>query len=168
MQVSLIVSDVDGVLNDGRLLYADEREFKSFHVRDGIAVKMAQGVGIPVAILSGRRSVPIERRARELGIEILKVGRGDKQTALEEIRLESRVEFEHMAYVGDDLPDLAPIKLAGVSFCPCDSVPEILNTADVICPRNGGHGVLRYVVETLLKAQGKWRQACQSYEVQHG
>lgn len=164
-KIRALVSDVDGVLTSGSIFVGESGETKVFNVRDGMGIKLFQGVGYPFALLSGRRSAPLAARAHELGIEVVKTGRLDKQRALEEIRAELKISMEAIAYIGDDIPDLAPLTMAAVGFCPMDAVEEVKAVADHIVPLPGGLGVVRHVVEMVLKAQGLWRGCVARFEV---
>jgi 3-deoxy-D-manno-octulosonate 8-phosphate phosphatase (KDO 8-P phosphatase) len=155
--IRLIVSDVDGVWTDGRIIYAGERnELKEFHVRDGLAVKLAQRSGIVVALLTSRSSHALERRARELGILELHQGATNKLEATE--RLAQRLGFplHQMLYAGDDLPDLAPMTRAGISAAPSDAAPEVRSVATWKLESAGGAGAFREIVERLLRERGEW------------
>src|ERR1044071_3144498 len=108
--IRMIVSDVDGVWTDGKIIYSGEqREIKNFNVRDGLGAKLAQKAGISIVLLTSRRSPPPPRRARELGIEELHQGAANKLAECETIATKLAVRFDQILYVGDDLPDLAPM-----------------------------------------------------------
>ncbi|MEL0204138.1 MAG: HAD-IIIA family hydrolase, partial [Halieaceae bacterium] len=121
--VKLVVLDVDGVMTDGTLTYgsAAESESKSFNVKDGLGIKLLQRQGIEVAVITGRLSAAVERRAQELEIKMLVQGREDKGAALRELLDSMALEPASVAYMGDDLPDLGALKLAGLATCPCDA-----------------------------------------------
>jgi len=165
--IEAVITDVDGVLTDGSIVMGEQGETKSFNVRDGMGIRLLQRVGIKVGVLTGRASQAVRNRVRELDIDVLKMGRMDKQTALNEIALELGVALDRMAYIGDDLPDLAPIRLAAVGFCPSDAVAEALAAADYVVPIPGGAGVVRHVAELILKAQGHWPEIVAHFEVHH-
>lgn len=167
-QIEAIITDVDGVLTDGKLHVGAQQEVKIFSVRDGLGLKLAQRAGLKIGFLSGRFSAPVEARAKELGVDVCKVGRLDKQTALAEIEAEIGVAPARMAYIGDDIIDLAPLALAGVGFCPRDAVAEVKARVDHVVPIDGGSGVVRYVIEHVLKAKGVWHELVASFEVKHG
>src|SRR5712691_2678630 len=114
--IRLIVSDVDGVWTDGKIIYAGEtREIKEFNVRDGLAAKLAQRIGVTVALLTSRHSPALVRRARELGITELHQGSSNKLDSCERLIQKLALRFDQVLYVGDDLPDLAPMLRAGIS-----------------------------------------------------
>ena len=163
--IRALISDVDGVMTDGSIVVGEQGETKFFSVRDGMAIKLLQKAGIKFALLSGRLSKPVSKRADELGIDAVKTGRLDKQTALTELSAELDVPFDRMAYIGDDLPDLAPIQLSLAGFAPRDAVEEVLAAADHVVPVDGGRGVVRHVAELILKAQGRWADIVAGFEV---
>ena len=165
-EVRAIITDVDGVLTDGSIFMTPQGEGKQFSVVDGMGFKLAEKCGLKTAVLTGRRSKALELRVQELGIAAIRMGRLDKQTALTELCTELELAFEDVVYIGDDLPDLAPIQLARVGFCPLDARDEIKRYAQVV-PVPGGKGVLRWVVEAILKAQDQWDHLVASFEVKH-
>jgi 3-deoxy-D-manno-octulosonate 8-phosphate phosphatase (KDO 8-P phosphatase) len=156
-QISMIVSDLDGVWTDGRIIYTgDTRETKEFNVRDGLAVKIAQRAGIEVAILTSRDSKAVARRCSELGIERLVQGAREKASALKKLADDATVPLDRILYIGDDLPDLAPMALAGLSAAPSDAAAEVASSADWLLHSRGGAGAIRELVERLLRERGDW------------
>ncbi len=154
--IKAIISDVDGILTDGSIVVTEQGESKTFSVRDGLGIALWRKAGFKFALLSGRLSPPVVKRAEELGLEAVKTGRLDKETAFNEILAELDLRAEEVAYIGDDLPDLAPIQLAALGFCPKDGAVEVQEAADYIVPVDGGRGVVRHVAEMLLKDKGLW------------
>lgn len=165
--IQALVTDVDGVMTDGRVMLVGDQEAKFFSIRDGLAMKVAIDLGFPVAILTGRASQAVQRRADELGISIVKNGRLDKQLAFQEILDEWALPADQVAYVGDDLPDLPAMAMSGCGFCPQDAALDVLNRAHVVVPVNGGHGVLRWVIEQLFRAQDRWQPVIGKFAVNH-
>ncbi|CAM2008987.1 KdsC family phosphatase [Acanthopleuribacter pedis] len=155
-QIKAIISDVDGILTDGSIVVTEQGESKTFSVRDGMAIALWRKCGFKFALLSGRLSAPVTKRAEELGLEAVKTGRLDKETAFNEILEEIGLSADEVAYIGDDLPDLAPIQLAKLGFCPQDGAPEVQEAADYVVPVDGGRGVVRHIIERILKEQGLW------------
>ncbi len=154
--IRLLVCDVDGVLTDGGLHYADDGQVvKRFYVRDGLAVRMLQRSGIVVALLSGGRSGAIEQRARHLGIEHCRTGMGDKQVGLEQLRQELAMPQEATAFLGDDLNDLAVRPVTGLLVAPADADRGLRLQADWVLRRRGGDGALRELSEALLNSRGE-------------
>jgi 3-deoxy-D-manno-octulosonate 8-phosphate phosphatase (KDO 8-P phosphatase) len=155
--IRLIVSDIDGVWTDGKIIYVGDRsEIKEFNVRDGLGVKLAQKVGIRVALLTSRRSPALERRAHELGITEVRQGAANKVEELHSIAQTFGVELDQIAYIGDDLPDLGPMARAAISAAPADAAPEVLAAATWKLSANGGRGAFRELVERLLRERGDW------------
>lgn len=162
--IKLIVSDIDGVWTDGRIIYVgDAREIKEFNVRDGLGIKIAQKAGIAVAVLTSRSSQALERRCRELGITDVVQGAGDKMEELVRFARKHNVGLENICYIGDDLPDLAPLVAAGFSAAPADAAPEVYAAAKWKLSRNGGAGVIRELVEKILRERGEWDRVVQGF-----
>jgi 3-deoxy-D-manno-octulosonate 8-phosphate phosphatase (KDO 8-P phosphatase) len=155
--IRVIVSDVDGVWTDGRIIYAGDRsEVKEFNVRDGLGAKLAQRAGITIVLLTSRSSPALVRRAKELGITELHQGAANKLTACEAILETLKAGFDEVLYAGDDLPDLAPMLRAGLSAAPADAAAEVHRTATWKLDSRGGEGAFREIVERLLKERGEW------------
>lgn len=159
-RVRLLVFDVDGVLTDGGLYYGDSGEvMKRFDVKDGHALVLARLLGLPAAVLTARTSRIVEARGRELGLAAIFQGRKEKGPAFVELLASLNVPPENCAYMGDDLNDLAPMALAGLSACPADAVPEVRQEVHFVAQRPGGHGAVRELVELCLRASGRWEDA---------
>ncbi|MFW6154108.1 MAG: KdsC family phosphatase [Planctomycetota bacterium] len=155
--IDLLVLDVDGVLTDGRITYDDAgRELKTFHVQDGSGIKYWHRAGKRSAIITGRRSNVVDRRAGELGVSLVRQGAIDKLPALREILAELDVEPARVAYMGDDLPDLPAMRICGLKIAVPNAVDEIKTVADWIAPVAGGHGAVRWAIEKLLRDSGLW------------
>ena len=158
-RIRWLLSDVDGVLTDGRLYYDSHGEsLKAFDVKDGLGLKLAQRAGIRVGVLSSRASAALDQRTGELGLDASMTGHANKRAAFDEFLRERGLEPEDVAYVGDDLPDLVVLALCGLSFAPADAVKEVREVVDVVLERPGGQGALREAVETLLRARGDWQR----------
>jgi 3-deoxy-D-manno-octulosonate 8-phosphate phosphatase (KDO 8-P phosphatase) len=153
-RVRLLVLDVDGVLTDGRLFYGAKGEaLKAFHVRDGHGIKQVTAAGITVAIISGRKSAAVARRARELGIKHVTQGATDKLAALLRLLKARNVALEHCACVGDDTPDAPILQVAGLAIAVADAHADALAAAHLVTARPGGHGAVREVCDWLLDAR---------------
>lgn len=164
--IRLIVSDVDGVWTDGRIIYLGEhREIKEFNVRDGLAVKLAQKVGVEVALVTSRRSPALERRARELGIHELRQGAANKLEEVQRLVQKLGLTFDQVLYAGDDLPDLAPMSVAAISAAPSDAAPEVRGAATWKLETAGGRGAFRELVERLLRERGVWESILEDFIV---
>jgi len=155
--IDLISFDVDGVLTDGRIIYTERGdEIKAFNVQDGSAIKLLQSYGIQAALITGRRSSMVERRATELGIEHVFQGVADKADALETLCARLRIAPSSVAHVGDDLPDLALFHRVGLAIGVPDGHPAIFPHVHYTTELAGGQGVAREVAELLLRARGSW------------
>jgi len=154
-KVRWLLLDVDGVLTDGRLYYGNNgEELKAFNIQDGLGIKLLQKAGIGVAIITGRSSALVDRRANELGIAPVVQGREDKLTALQELQASHSMAFEEIAYIGDDLPDLAVIRRVGLGITPANGRPHIAAHAALQTQAAGGAGAVREIADLLLTAQG--------------
>lgn len=154
--VKILFLDVDGVLTDGRITYASNgEELKSFHIHDGLGIKLLQKAGVAVAIITGRNSSMVSRRAAELGIEHLVQGREDKRNAMEHLLQQLGLTHEEAAYMGDDLPDLAAIQSVGLGIAPANAVLAVREQANLVTVRSGGNGAVREACEFILSAQGQ-------------
>ncbi len=163
-KVRLIVLDVDGVLTDGSIYYGQSGdELKVFNIQDGLGIKLLQRAGIEVAIITGRDSAPVTRRAAELGIEQVIQGREDKLVALEELLETSSYTLDEVAYMGDDLPDLAAIRRVGVGMTVANGNLAVVAHACWQSTKPGGSGAVREAAEFILEAQGKLDSVIASY-----
>ena len=157
--IRLLVLDVDGVLTDGSLYYsANGEEFKTFHVHDGLGIRLLIECGIEVGVITGRSSAAVSARCAELGLkdDLIFLGSRDKGADLDRMLSILGLADHQMAAMGDDLPDLPMLGRAGFAFCPTDAAPEVIAASDHICGRNGGDGAVREAAEILLKAKGRW------------
>ncbi len=162
--IELILSDVDGVLTEGSIIFDNEGvELKRFHIRDGLGIKLWRRAGGKFGIVTGRNSHIVNLRAAELGIGIVRQGTENKLSALKEIMAELRLKSEQVCYIGDDLPDLAAINFAGVGVAVADACDEVRKAADYVTKLSGGRGAVRETVEWILKAQRRWDDLIQPY-----
>jgi 3-deoxy-D-manno-octulosonate 8-phosphate phosphatase (KDO 8-P phosphatase) len=153
----MLVLDVDGVLTDGGVrLDADGREFKQFYVRDGLALRAWSDTGKRCALISGRSSVAVEARARELGVWRVLQGAADKLPALRGMLADAGMDPRAACYVGDDLPDLPPMRHCGLAVAVADADALVRAEAHHVSRAAGGHGAVREVVELILSCQGLW------------
>ena len=155
-----MIFDVDGVLTDGSITYTDRGdEIKSFNAQDGAAIKRLIENGIEVALITGRASAIVERRANELGIRHLYAGIADKTDALEVLLDKLRLDAGACAYVGDDLPDIAAFERVGLAIAVPNGQPEVLEAAHHVTERAGGHGAASDVCRLILAARGARKDA---------
>ena len=148
-----LVLDVDGVLTDGRLYYGAKGEsLKVFHVRDGYGIKAVAAAGVTVAIISGRKSPMVTRRARELGIRHVVQGANDKLAALNKLATKLGLVLENFVCVGDDTPDAPILAAAGLGVAVADAHADALAAADLATTQPGGRGAVREVCDWLIAA----------------
>lgn len=164
-RVTLLLLDVDGVLTDGSVVYTDAgEELKRFHVRDGAGIKLWLAAGHRAAIVSGRKSPAVERRAAELGVAPVLQGQGDKLAALAAVLAETGVPPDRVCAIGDDLPDLPVMAAVGLAVAVADACPEVRAAAHRVTMTLGGHGAVREAIEWLLKEQGRWAGLIARYQ----
>ena len=163
-KVRFVLLDVDGVMTDGKLLqFSDGTEGRAFHVRDGYGIKMGQRLGLEFGVLSGRASVVVEARARELGIAETHVGVLEKEARYEEIAGRLGLHDEGVCYMGDDLVDVPVLRRVGLGVAPAGASEEATAAARWVTERSGGDGAVREVITLILKAQGKWEGISGTY-----
>jgi 3-deoxy-D-manno-octulosonate 8-phosphate phosphatase (KDO 8-P phosphatase) len=154
--VRLAIFDVDGVMTDGTLYIGGGGEaFKAFNILDGHGVKMLQAAGIATAIISGRSSDAVVRRAAELSIVHVVQGAGDKLAAFDALLSRLGVEPAACAFVGDDLPDLAVMKNCGLAVAVANAADAVKSAAHYVTRASGGRGAVREFCELVLRAQGQ-------------
>lgn len=151
--IELIVLDVDGTLTDGGIIYSNSgEELKAFDVKDGLAVaSWTKKMGKKAAIITGRKSILVEKRAKELGITHIFQGVEDKERILQDILEQEGFRWENVAAIGDDLNDLKMLKKAGFSFAPNDAAEYIRKNVNFVCANKGGHGAVREMIEYILE-----------------
>jgi 3-deoxy-D-manno-octulosonate 8-phosphate phosphatase (KDO 8-P phosphatase) len=164
-KIKLLLLDVDGVLTDGRLYYGNSgEELKAFDIQDGLGIKLLQRGGIKVGIITGRTSSLLKRRAQELDIQPLIQGREDKLTALNELLEDMDITLEEIAFVGDDLPDLAVLLRVGLGITPANGNHILASQALWQTKKSGGNGAVREVAELILTVQGKMEALLATYQ----
>ncbi|HEY9014371.1 MAG TPA: HAD family hydrolase, partial [Gemmatimonadales bacterium] len=150
------------VLTDGGLFYGGEGEvMKRFDVKDGHGLVMARLAGVRTAILTARTSSIVEVRGLELGVTSVLQGRKNKLAGFRELLEQLEATPQECAYMGDDVNDLGPLGLAGLSACPADAAPEVRQEVHYVARCRGGHGAARELVELCLKASGRWEATVQ-------
>ncbi|WP_444923209.1 KdsC family phosphatase [Microbulbifer sp. DLAB2-AF] len=163
-KVRWLVLDVDGVLTDGKLYFDNNgNELKTFNTLDGHGIKMLQNSGVRVAIITGRRSSVVERRAHDLGITKLIQGREDKFIALQELLADEPCRLEDIAYIGDDYPDLLVMTRVGCPIAPPNAAPPVRERALWITRTRGGEGAVREACDRIMQAQGTFDSALAPY-----
>ena len=164
LSIKMLITDVDGVLTDGSMIFNDDgTESKTFNVRDGSGIKYLMRNGIATALLSARECEPVRRRAESLGIDHCITGALDKLPAYRELLEQTGLTDADVCYVGDDLPDIPPMRVAGFPVTVADGVDEVKQVAAYVTQARGGRGAVREVAEMILKAQGKWENVMKRY-----
>ncbi|HZW08429.1 MAG TPA: HAD hydrolase family protein [Phycisphaerales bacterium] len=167
--IRLLVLDMDGVMTDGAIVYDDAgREIKAFYVRDGLAIKLWQRLGFACAIITGRGGGAAERRADELGVRVVRQGSVDKAADLRAVAAEVGIPLSQTAFMGDDWPDLAPMRICGYPMCPADAHADVAAVAAYRAGAPGGRGAVRDAVEHLLQAKDMLGRALRLYDTDHG
>lgn len=162
--IKLIAMDVDGTLTDGKIYYdSNGNEMKSFDVKDGMAIAQAANNGIELAIITGRKSTIVEKRAKELGVKHIYQGIHSKMQALECILNKLNITLNEVMYIGDDINDIEIMKKVGYTACPVDAVDEIRKISNIISSKCGGNGAVREIIEIVLKKQNKWESIIEKY-----
>ena len=162
--VECILSDVDGVLTDGGIIYDNQGiESKKFHVRDGFAIRLWQKAGFTFGILTARTSHIVKLRAAELGIDLVRQGFEDKLPAAQEAIASLKLEPRQVCYIGDDLADLPVIRHVGFGVAVADAVAEVKAAAKWTTKTPGGQGAVRELVETILKSKLRWEDLIRRY-----
>ncbi len=156
--IRLLLLDVDGVLTDGRLYFGNNgEELKAFNIQDGLGIKLLQRNGVEVGIITGRSSALVARRAEELGIKLVIQGREDKLAALEEALRDDKenhcYEMQEIAFLGDDLPDLAVISRVGLGVAVADAHKFVAKHSHWQTSKKGGYGAVRELAELILQAK---------------
>ena len=155
--VKLVILDVDGVMTDGRIVIDDNGlEQRNFDIKDGFGVVALQMTGVEVAIITSKKSGSVRHRAEELKIKRFHEGIRKTTEPYEQIPAEMGITDAQVAYVGDDLVDLAMMKRVGLPIAVADAVDEVREAAAYVTRARGGHGAVREAAEMILKAQGKW------------
>ncbi|WP_426113683.1 3-deoxy-manno-octulosonate-8-phosphatase KdsC [Pseudomonas sp. DSP3-2-2] len=162
--IKLAIFDVDGVLTDGRLYFLEDgSEFKAFNTLDGQGIKMLIASGVTTAIISGRKTPIVERRASNLGIAHLYQGREDKLVVLDQLLGQLNLSYEQVAYLGDDLPDLPVIRRVGLGMAVANANGFVQQHAHGVTKARGGEGAAREFCELILSAQGNLEAAHAAY-----
>jgi 3-deoxy-D-manno-octulosonate 8-phosphate phosphatase (KDO 8-P phosphatase) len=156
-RIRLLLLDVDGVLTNGKIVvHADGTESKTFDIRDGTGIVLAQKAGVRVGLLSARHSAATTERAQQLRISIVRQGALDKLATYQELLAELELDDHDVAFMGDDLLDLPVLGRVGLAGAPADAVPEVRAVAHWVSQARGGDGAVRELAEVLLKAQDRW------------
>ena len=167
--IKLVIVDIDGVLTDGGIIMGVTEtrqtiEFKRFEIQDGLGLKLMKWAGLHVYLVSGRRSDANVARARDLNIEYREADGGYKLRVVEQLMRTHQLEWSEVCCIGDDLPDIALMRRAGLPVAVGNAVPEVKRLCVWQTQRTGGHGAVRELAEALLQARGQWETLLEQYE----
>jgi 3-deoxy-D-manno-octulosonate 8-phosphate phosphatase (KDO 8-P phosphatase) len=166
-RIELLILDVDGVLTEGGIIYADdEKETKHFHVRDGSGLAIWKHMGKKSAIITGRRSRIVEMRAAELDIKPVFQGTTEKLQPFRQILDATGLTAEQACFIGDDFPDLPVMRSCGLAVAVADACPEVLSEAHYVTRFPGGRGAVRETIELILNAQGSWQEIIEKFRME--
>ena len=164
--IELILSDVDGVMTDGGITYDNQGiETKTFHVRDGMGIKLWQKTGHRFGIITARSSHIVKLRMDELGVDFIRQGTEQKLAAAQQIIAELNLEPSNVCYIGDDLTDVGLMKSVGMSASVADAAEDVKKVADYVTKSAGGKGAIRELIEMILKSQKRWNELLQGYGI---
>ncbi len=154
-RIELLAFDVDGVMTSGEITYTSSGdELKTFNAKDGMGFTLAKRAGLKLAIVTARESAIVQRRAEELGVDIILQATKDKRKGVDKVCDELGLKPAQLAYMGDDIPDLSALTYVGLPACPADAAEEVKQASHFISTKNGGQGAIREFVTILLKARG--------------
>lgn len=163
-KVRLILMDADGVMTDGRIIVmADGNDARAYHARDGLAVRVGQSGGLAFGVVSGRESKSVAARAKELDFVEIHQKVAAKGALLEEIARRRSLLPEQICFIGDDIVDVPAFRRCGLAVAPADADPEVFAYVHHVGTSQGGRGIVREVVDLVLKASGSWGAATASY-----
>jgi 3-deoxy-D-manno-octulosonate 8-phosphate phosphatase (KDO 8-P phosphatase) len=164
--IRLLLLDVDGVMTDGGIIYdANGLETKAFNVKDGHGIKMLQRYDIQVGIITGRTSLVVDIRAKELGIDLVYQGALRKLVCYDDIKQKTGLDDGQIAYMGDDVIDVPVMRRVAFAAAPADALPEARNCAHYVTSLAGGRGAVREVCDLILKGRGLWDRVAERYEL---
>lgn len=155
--IQLLVLDVDGVLTDARVLLTEEgHQLRTMSIKDGFALKYALGQGLKIAIISGAKSEGVRKRLNGLGVHEVHLGVEDKWPVMESLLKKYKIDLNHTAYLGDDIPDLDILSQVALAACPADAEDEVFDLCDYVCSKKGGEGCVRELIKLILSARDQW------------
>ncbi|HEV3259657.1 MAG TPA: HAD family hydrolase [Gemmataceae bacterium] len=167
LAIEMLIVDVDGVLTDGGIVYADNGpELKVFHVRDGSGLKIWQYAGKQAALITGRRSRVVEVRAAEVGLSLVFQGAPEKLAPYRQILDSRNLRPEQVCFIGDDVPDLPVLRNCGLAVAVADACPDVLGDAVYVTRAPGGRGAVRETVELILRCQGHWQRVVERFRAE--
>ena len=162
-RIKLFLCDVDGVLTNGSVFMSGRDEMKQFHIQDGLGLRLLQQNGIKIGWISNRPSSVTLQRATELKVDFLSQDKSSKVETVTQLLARTKLTWEDVSFMGDDVVDLGVLRRAGVALVPANGIAEARDLADYVTKKAGGDGAVREVVEMILKAQNKWTRLIEEY-----
>ncbi|MEM9411243.1 MAG: HAD hydrolase family protein [Planctomycetota bacterium] len=163
--IRLILSDVDGVLTNGAIIYDNQGiETKAFHVRDGLGIKLWQKAGHQFGVLTARTSHLVKLRMSEVGVELIRQGLEDKLSTATQIAEQHNLEMSEICFIGDDLADMRVMQAVGLAASVSDGAEDVKKVAHFVTKCAGGQGAIRELIETILKSQKRWEEMLNIYK----
>ena len=163
-KIKLLIMDCDGVLTDGKIIYSDKgAETKNFNAKDGLGIKLLSFTDIKTAIITGRKSELLERRCKDLSIDFLYQKISNKRKKVEILLEKMKINWENVAFIGDDWNDYPVIQKAGLTATPADAFREIIEIVDYKTERCGGEGAVREFIDYILKRKGIYEKTIQKF-----
>lgn len=152
--IELVLTDVDGVLTDGRLYYNNQGEtFTGFHILDGLGMRLLLKNHLTIGVLTGRKNPAVMHRMRELGVEHVYQGLSDKMPAYESLLSKLKLTDAEVAYLGDDIPDMPILQRVGLSACPANGNHRVKDLVHWVTKAKGGKGAFRELAELIFEAK---------------
>lgn len=153
-KIKLVLADVDGVLTDGGMYYTDKGDImKKFFTRDGMGVTLLRKNNIPTILVTKEKTKMVKQWAERMKIAALYDGIIQKESILDAICKDYKISAQEVAYIGDDVNDIALLKLVGLAVAPHDGINEVRQVSDYVCKSDGGNGAFREIVDLILQAK---------------
>lgn len=163
--IKLLLMDVDGVLTRGELIYTgDQTETKTFHVKDGLGLKLLKEAGVMLGVVTGRKSAALDRRLGEIGIDLCFDGVTRKGELIDPILAQTGCKPEEIAFIGDDIVDISLMNRVGVAIAVADAETAVKPYATLVTEACGGTGAVREVCNAILQAKGYWEDILKRWE----
>lgn len=162
-KIKIVITDIDGVLTDGKVLFVRGEMHRCFNIKDGPAFFLLKIAGIKTAVISGKKSRESRERFKNLGVDFYFENVNDKLYMIEKHIIKKGIMWNQICYIGDDLPDLLVMKKVGFSAAPQDAVQDVKKAASYLCKRKGGEGVFRETAEVILREKKIWSETLKKY-----
>lgn len=162
-KIKAVITDIDGVLTDGKIFYFKGKIYRAFNTKDGTGFELLKIAGIKTVVISAKRSEEAKKRFLELGVTCYIEGAKNKLHTIKKFITESGMNWSNVCYIGDDLQDIPIIEKASFSLAPSDACKEVKEIVNYVCKKKGGDGVFREAVEVILKEMGIWKDILKKF-----